>query len=144
SAVVAHLRSAGFAVTVVDSGPQGGSSPANLPCDYRDLSADELAAYCAVVLLAGHGSVVTCERDPPAAFANNVGGFVELVHKLRGQKFLFASTGSVYVQTGGRPAIEAAPLPPAACYYDLHKRQIEEYARLAYPGRHYALRLGTV
>jgi nucleoside-diphosphate-sugar epimerase len=113
------------------------------PRDYRELTADELSAYGSVVLLAAHSSVNACEVDPAGAFANNVLGFIGLVHKLRGQRLIFASTSSVYVQTGARPADEADVLPEPACAYDSHKRVIEQYVGVTYPN-HYALRFGTV
>lgn len=144
SAVCGHLLAAGLAVRSVDLGLRGEFGPAaGDRRAYQALAADELAAYDAVVLLAGHASVGACAADPAGAFANNVGGFVDLVHKLRGQVLVYASSVSVCGRTGGRPADEADPLPEAAAPYDLHKQAVERYARLAYPAA-YGLRFGTV
>jgi nucleoside-diphosphate-sugar epimerase len=144
SAVAAHLRTASIPVHSVDSAPRNAPGlPSDRSRRYEDLTADELAPYTAIVLLAGHSSVAACDRFPAEAFTNNVSGFVELVHKLRAQKLIFASTISVYVNTGGRLADETDPLPEPVSFYDLHKQTVERYAALAYPN-HYALRLGTV
>jgi nucleoside-diphosphate-sugar epimerase len=110
---------------------------------FQDLSAEELARFHGVVLLAGHSSVKACEEQPRRAFANNVASFADLVQKLQGQKFLIASSVLLYVHTHGQLATECAPLPEAVSYYDLHKQMIEQYARIAY-ANHYALRFGTV
>jgi nucleoside-diphosphate-sugar epimerase len=143
SALVRFLRGGqNFAVTGVDNGLRPGPAP-DLRRDYRDLTADDLAAFDSGVLMAGHSSVAACDRDPEAAFGNNVAGFVDLVHKLRGQKLIFASSASVYVRTNGRAAAEDEPLPEPVSYYDMHKRAIEQYAAVAYPNG-YALRFGTV
>lgn len=142
SALAAYLRGRGWAVAGVDSGLRPGADT-QPPRDYRDLTADELAPFGGVVLLAGHSSVAACDRDPAGAFANNVCGFVDLVSRLRGQKLLFASSISVYVRTPGGPATEDTPLPAPVSHYDLHKQAIEHHARLAYPNS-YALRFGTV
>src|SRR5260370_19562991 len=143
SALLAYLREQGFPVTGIDAGLRSathiGPQP---PRDFRDLTADELARFDAVVLLAGHSSVAACDREPRAAFANNVSAFVELVHKLRGQKLLFASSISIYVRTPGGPAVESQPLPPPVSFYDLHKQMIEQYPPIPYPNS-YPLRLGT-
>ena len=117
SALAAFLQNTGFDVARVDNGLRPAQAGSALPPrDYRDLTAGELAQYGGIVLLAGHSSVGACDRDPPAAFANNVAGFAGLVHKLRGQKLIFASSSSVYVRTAGRPASEAEPLPEPATH----------------------------
>jgi len=144
SALAGHLQRAGVPVRSVDLGLRGTPGPAPNECrPYQSLTADELGAFGSVVLLAGHSSVGACDCAPEEAFTNNVAGFVGLVHKLRGQQLLFASSISVYVRTHGRAAAEGEPLPEPVCYYDLHKQLIERYAALAYPSS-YALRFGTV
>jgi len=144
SALATHLLAAGFTARSVDLGLRGAPGPApNQVRRYQDLTSDELAKFGAIVLLAGHSTVVACANAPTEAFANNVAGFVELVHKLRGQRLIYASSISVYVRTPDRPAAEDAPLPEPVAAYDLHKQLIERYARLAYPDS-YGLRFGTV
>ncbi len=144
SALAAHLVAAGFDVRSVDLRVDAspGSAP-NEPKRYQDLTADELAEFGTVVVLAGHSTVSACAADPVVAFANNVSGFVDLVHKLRGQKLIYASSISVFVRTPNRPGSEDDLLPEPAAAYDLHKQSIERYARFAYPAS-YGLRFGTV
>lgn len=142
-AVAAHLIAAGLAVRSVDPGWRGVTGPApNDPRRHQDLSASELGEFDAVVHLAGHSTVAACAADPAGAFANSVGGFVDLVHKLRGQRLVYASSSSVYGRT--RHALdESVPLPPPSAYYDLHKQAVERYAAFAYPDA-VGLRFGTV
>lgn len=143
SAVAAHLMAAGFDVRSVDPGLRGTPGPApNDPRRYQELTAGELATAGAVILLGGHSTVTACAQEPDDAFANNVAGFVGLVHKLRGQKLVYASSISVYVRTD-RAATEDDPVPEPVAVYDLHKQTIERYAKLAYPNI-YGLRFGTV
>jgi nucleoside-diphosphate-sugar epimerase len=144
SAVAGHLQASCLLVRSVDLGLRGEHGPVpNSRRGYQDLAPAELEEYGSIVLLAGHSSVSACDRSPREAFANNVAGFVDLVHKLRGQKLIFASSISVYVDTAGMRATEAEPLPEPVSYYDLHKQTIERYASLAYPNS-FALRFGTV
>jgi nucleoside-diphosphate-sugar epimerase len=144
SALSAHLLDAGFDVQSVDLGVRGLPGPApNWRKPYQELKIAELEEFGSIILLAGHPSVSACASDPVAAFNNNVCGFVELVHKLRGQKLIYASSISVYVDTHGRQATEDDPLAHPVSYYDLHKQSLERYATLAYPNS-YGLRFGTV
>lgn len=144
SALAAHLQAADRPVRSVDLGMRGTPGLAPNQCRaYQDLTAEELAEFDSVVLLAGHSSVPACDRNPVEAHANNVSGFVDLIHKLRSQKLVYASSISVYINTCGRPATEDQPLPQPVSYYDLHKQVIERYAALAYPNS-YGLRFGTV
>ena len=144
SALGQYLQSVAVPVCSVDLCLRGshGAVP-NLCKPYQDLTSTELAEYGVIVLLAGHSSVAACDKSPAEAFANNVTGFVELVHKLSGQKLVYASSISVYVRTDGRLATEAERLPEPVSAYDLHKQTIERYAALAYPNG-FGLRLGTV
>jgi nucleoside-diphosphate-sugar epimerase len=128
----------------VDSGLRGNPGlVAGQQQRYQDLTAEFLRGFGSIIHLAGHNSVVACDRWPTEAFANNVAGFVDLVHKLSGQKLVFASSISIYVNTAGRQAAETDPLPDPVSFYDLHKQLIERYARVAYPNS-YGLRFGTV
>lgn len=144
SGLSAHLMAAGLRVQSVDTLTRGEQGPApNRVVRYQELTAEELAEFDAIVLLAGHSTVTACAEAPTVAFENNVSGFVDLVHKLRDQKFIYASSISVHVRTPERPAEETDPLPEAVAVYDLHKQTIERYARLARPTA-YGLRFGTV
>lgn len=144
SALATHLSTTGFEVRSVDPGVRGTPGPApNDPRRYQNLSPDELSEFGAVVLLAGHSSVSACLNDPVGSFANNVAGFVDLVHKLRGQRLVYASSVSVHTRTTSGAASEDEPFPEPVALYDLHKQAIERYARLAYPAS-YGLRFGSV
>jgi nucleoside-diphosphate-sugar epimerase len=144
SALAGHLLGTGFDVQSVDVGLRGTPGPApNALRRYQDLTADEFAGFQSVVLLAGHSTVSACSAAPTEAFANNVCGFVDLIHKLRNQQLIYASSISVYVRTPDQPANEDDPLPEPVATYDLHKQTIERYARFAYPNS-YGLRFGTV
>jgi nucleoside-diphosphate-sugar epimerase len=144
SALTDYLQDAGLTVCSVDVAAVGGSGTVpNRRRRYQELTAEDLSEFGSVVVLAGHSSVAACDREPVASFANNVAGFVELVHKLRGQKLIYASSISVYINTGVRPAEESDTLPAPVSSYDLHKQTIERYAALAYPYS-YGLRFGTV
>src|SRR6516225_1251297 len=112
SGLATHLQASGFVVHSVDLTLRGDHGPApNQRRAYQELTADELEAYDSIVLLAGHSSVMSCNREPAASHANNVGGFVDLVHKLRAQKLIYASSMSVYINTHGRLVTEDEGLP---------------------------------
>jgi len=144
SALAPFLRERGLSVTGIDNGFRSSPTSSVGPRrNFRDLTEDEFAPFGNIILLAGHPSVSACDRQPRDAFNNNVDSFVGLVHKLRGQKLLFASSISLYVRTPGVPAIECQPMPAPVSFYDMHKQMIEQYARIAYPN-HFALRFGTL
>jgi UDP-glucose 4-epimerase len=145
SALAAYLPTQGITVSCIDNGLRHGPNPSAPPFrTFQDLTPGELASYDGIVLLAAHSSVSACDEQPRRAFANNVASFVDLVHKLQGQKLIFASSASVYIDTYGRPVDEFEPLPQPVSFYDLHKQVIEHYARVAYAENYYALRFGTV
>jgi nucleoside-diphosphate-sugar epimerase len=144
SALHTHLAGAGYTVQSIDRRPP--KPNATFSCkqvSFQDLDSDDFDQFNSVVLLAGHSSVATCDYQPVEGFLNNVTAFVDLVHKLRNQKLIFASSISVYVDTQGRLAKESDSLPTPVSFYDFHKQTVERYAALAYPNS-YALRLGTV
>ncbi len=111
--------------------------------DYRDLTKDELGAFDAVLLFAGYSSVSMCENDMLGSFEHNVDGFVRLTSKLDKQRFIYASSSSVYGSTGKVEAEEDYAVYTATNYYDLTKKEIDLYASLSKLD-YYALRLGTV
>jgi UDP-glucose 4-epimerase len=144
SALVRHLRAEGLAVSCVDKVISSNSQQCvETTRSFQDLTRAELLAFSGIVLLAGHSSVAACDKQPNEAFANNVTAFVDLLRKLRGQKFLFASSSSVYIHTHGRVVAESEPFPRPVSAYDHHKQIIEEHARNEYANS-YALRFGTV
>lgn len=105
----------------------------NAKRDYRGLTKAELEPYDVVILLAGHSTVPACDKEPRAAFENNVSGFIRLCGKLRpDQKFIYASS-----------AVVAAGVTANPTTYDLTKQWIEEWARQHMPNS-WGLRFGTV
>lgn len=143
SAVHAYLKGSAWTADTLDlewfGSPAGVQSSVR---DYATLTRAELAEYSAVILFAAHASVLMCARDREAAFTNNVANFVELLGKLDGQRFVYASSARVY---GAEPGVEASEVEDrfqAATYYDLMKCEIDHYARLS-DVDYYGLRLGT-
>lgn len=120
-------------------------SQGSLSIDYRKLSKEFLRDYDVVLLLAGHSSVRQCEGDMISSFQNNVANFVDLLDKLEDQKFIYASSSSVYgsILAEGETASESRDDYVPVNYYDLSKYVIDQYAKLS-GKRCYGLRLGTV
>lgn len=111
--------------------------------DYNTFTPDELSEYDVVILLAGHSSVNMCKTDLYSAYQNNVVNFVNLTRKLCHQKFIYASSASVYGATPLDNLCETdtnfEPINP----YDLtklHIDQIAQHTQLQY----YGLRFGTI
>jgi nucleoside-diphosphate-sugar epimerase len=112
--------------------------------DFRQAQAKFFDQFNAIILLAGHSSVPMCDSNMLPAFNNNVRNFVELLPKIRkGQKFIYASSSSVYGDTGSTPALESWDRFRPKSYYDLTKQEIDYYAELSNLN-YYGLRLGTV
>jgi nucleoside-diphosphate-sugar epimerase len=66
--------------------------------DYHKLTVDYLATFDAVVLLAGHSSVASCNGDIQSPWLNNVTNFTDLAAKLsfKNIPLIYASSASVY------------------------------------------------
>lgn len=66
--------------------------------DYHNLTQEELEKYDAVVLLAGHGSVASCNGPIQSPWLNNVTNFTNLAAKLKEKNIplIYASSASVY------------------------------------------------
>lgn len=116
--------------------------------DYHKLTADELAKYDAVVLLAGHSSVKTCEGPMPGPWLNNVSNFTNLLKKLRDdQLVIYASSSSVYGNSlpGVRHREDTLYFVPVN-NYDITKYALDQQAMIAnLQGRKViGLRFGTV
>ncbi len=146
SALTAFLCERDKDVTTVDLEWRGRTSTKvthRHKMSFQSLTKESLSEYETVVLLAGHSSVPSCDRDPTESFSNNVLGFVELVHKLTTQKLIYASSISVYINTKGKVSKEGTLFRDPVSAYDFHKQTIEKYAAFAYPNS-YGLRFGTV
>ncbi len=145
SALSGHLRLAGFAVDTVDLEWFGNpGNPENRRRDYRTLTVDELAPYDTIVLLAAHSSVAMANRDPGAAFANNLTGFQELTQKIRrDQRLVYASSSSVYSGSGATVVDESWSRFNVSNMYDLTKYTGDGLAGISGLD-YYGLRFGTV
>ncbi len=77
------------------------------------------------------------------SFDVNVVRFVDVLSKIRSQKFIYASSSSVYGNTACKEADEAWDRFQPSDYYDLTKKVIDLYAELS-DVRFYGLRMGTV
>ena len=75
--------------------------------DFNELSTEFIQSFDVVILLAGHSSVKMCEGEFTNAFSNNVTNFINLLGKLtKSQKFIYASSSSVYGSVGGKTVSE--------------------------------------
>lgn len=137
-----------YAIDTVDLEWFGNTvNPSNLIMDFRDLTAEQLAKYDVVILLAGHSSVPMANNsDPESTFKNNVRNFVNLMHKLRaGQKFIYAGSASVYNGIPDDNVTEEYTLLTPSNIYDLTKQDIDLYASVSFPHiESYGLRFATV
>ncbi len=112
--------------------------------DFRKLREDDLSVYDCVILVAAHSSVPMCNADPRGAFQNNVVNFVDLVNKLKPhQKFIYAGSSCVYVETGNWEANETYQLRPVDSL-SYTKTCIDQYMTTFNPCEYYGLRFGSV
>lgn len=96
SALHAHLSVAEHNVVILDQRYADATST----CRYQDIHPQQLTDFDTIIHLAAHSSVAACETDKRGAWLNNANDVAELVAKLSGQKFIFASTGSLYSRNG--------------------------------------------
>lgn len=111
--------------------------------DYNTLTKEHIAQHDIVVLLAGHSSVNMCKGDLHSCYQNNVINFVNLINKIDKQKFIYASSASVYGATPLDNLSETdtnfSPINP----YDMTKLHIDQIAQHS-DVEYYGLRFGTV
>jgi nucleoside-diphosphate-sugar epimerase len=121
-------------------------NPDNIIMDYKHLTTEQLSKYDVVILLAGHSSVpMSTNSQPHSTFRNNVDNFVALLNKLRqGQKFIYASSSSVYNGIPDDEVTEDYQLLKPANIYDLSKQDLDMYITLFPHIEFYGLRFGTV
>jgi nucleoside-diphosphate-sugar epimerase len=121
-------------------------NPKNIIMDYRLLTKEQLAKYDAVILLAAFSSPTVCTNSgTPATISNNVTNFATLLPKLRpGQKFIYASSITVYAGMSGELNEERPLINVAQNSYDFSKQDCDRIM-LMYPEiEYYGLRLATV
>jgi nucleoside-diphosphate-sugar epimerase len=113
-------------------------------CDFNDLDEEFYSQYDIVILLAGHSSVKMCEGNIKNAFNNNVRNFINLINKLKPyQKFIYASSSSVYGNVGKKVVTEEYYDFIPHNHYDVTKHIIDLYVDKI-PCEYYGLRFGTV
>ena len=117
--------------------------------DYHKLDATYLGQFDAVVLLAGHSSVASCNGDIRSPWLNNVTNFTDLLAKLSVDSvpLIYASSASVYGNSEpGQLFTEANCQFIPVNNYDITKYTLDLEAQLAIAkGRTViGLRFGTV
>ena len=112
--------------------------------DFKNLDSEYIKGFDSVILLAGHSSVKMCDTDMMSSFNNNIDNFIKLVSKLnKNQKFIYASSSSVYGHTGNSVVDETYKVFEPNNYYDLSKQVIDMYMTIN-DINYYGLRFGTV
>lgn len=122
--------------------------PSIIVGDYARLTKEQLREYHAVVVLAGHSSVKTCEGDLQGPWLNNVTNFTNLLSKLDPEQLvIYASSASVYGNsTPGTQHSEKNTNFVPVNNYDVTKYALDQQAIIAnLQGRRViGLRFGTV
>tara|TARA_Y100001973_G_C5157440_1_gene311633 strand:- start:328 stop:1260 length:933 start_codon:yes stop_codon:yes gene_type:complete len=112
--------------------------------DISNLQKESLAKYDSIVLLAAHSSVKMCENNMISVLKNNVLNFIKLLSLVeKHQKFIYASSSSVYGDTKKDIVNEEYSNFEPNNYYDLSKHEIDSYAKLS-DRTYFGLRFGTV
>lgn len=119
-------------------------NPDNFKKDFSTVDSSFLSKYDSVILLAGHSSVKMCEDVAQSVVKNNVLNFCSLISKIsKDQKFIYASSSSVYGDTKSRTVDEEYNDFCPNNYYDLSKYEIDSYAKLSQIN-YFGLRFGTI
>jgi nucleoside-diphosphate-sugar epimerase len=112
--------------------------------DFRNLDRNFYKSFDCIILLAGHSSVNMCEGKIENAFKNNVENFLDLISKLGPkQKFIYASSSSVYGNSGSLKVDEKYTDFIPHNHYDITKHVIDLYSP-KFDVEYYGLRFGTV
>jgi nucleoside-diphosphate-sugar epimerase len=112
--------------------------------NYGQLTKKEISKYKNIVLLAANAGVKPCEGAIKYSLQNNVINFTKLLSKInKKQKFIYASTGSIYGNTKEATVSENELNFIPSTYYDLTKYIDDMYASLSNI-EYYGLRFGTV
>jgi nucleoside-diphosphate-sugar epimerase len=139
-----YLTELNYNVDVVDTCWFGHQFKETIVKDYRDLSDEYLSEFDTIILLAGHSSVKMSEGDLTSCFHNNVTNFVELLEKIKSsQKFIYASSSSVYGSVGGKTVTENYYGFKPYNQYDISKHCMDLYAEKS-DVEFYGLRFGTL
>jgi UDP-glucuronate 4-epimerase len=134
SHVVSQLAQAGYQVTALDLRPPEQEHPPGVVALKCNLRRDPLPEedFASVVHLAALGGVRPSMERPLEYLETNLKATMRLLEHCRSrglQRFVFASSSSVYGPTGGQPSKEDDELHPCSPYA-LTKLQGEEWGRL--------------
>lgn len=127
-----YLTSTGHKVTSYDLCWFGNhSSQLHVQKDINTITVSELSKFDAVILLAAHSSVKMCLYNGVDSFNNNVRNFISLVHKIskikKPIKFIYASSSSIYGNTGKELAAEDRKEFICVNNYDLTKYMNDQF-----------------
>ncbi len=128
--LVPTLRAAGHQVDGLDAGfydgcdlgpdvVSGGPVGAGLTADIRDIRPDTLAGYDAVICLAALSNDPLGHINPDATYSVNLHGTLNLARAAKqagAERFLFASSCSLYGATGSSRVAEDGQLSPVTPY----------------------------
>jgi len=118
-------------------------NPKNIKKDYDLLPKTFFSKYSVIILLAGHSNYYMCQKNASACLSNNVVKFVKLLDNLTNQKFIYASSSSIYERTKRKVVTEETDTFSPLGYYDLTKYEIDSYAALC-DKKFFGLRFGTL
>lgn len=141
---VPMLRAAGHDVVGLDTGLyegcdlEGGPEPfSGVRTDIRDVTAADLTGFDAVVCLAALSNDPLGHLNPAATFSINLDGTVNLARAARDagvERFVFASSCSLYGAAGSEAVDELAPMHPVTPYGETKALAEKEISALAGDG----------
>ena len=102
-----------------DLGPAAEDGSPQAPRDIRDASADELSGYDAVICLAALSNDPLGDLNPAVTYSVNLEGTLRLARAAKQagvERFLFASSCSLYGAAGSQAVAEDATLVPVTPY----------------------------
>ena len=140
--LVPFLREAGHQIDGFDlglyEGCDLGPAPEDMgrrpPCDIRDAEAGQLADYDAVVCLAALSNDPLGDLNPAATYSVNLEGTLRLARAAKEagvERFLFASSCSLYGAAGSSAVTEDADMFPVTPYGDTKVRAERDLSLLA-------------
>lgn len=144
SSLFLYLQSKKYRVTTIDLEWFGNViNPKNQKKNFNDITKTYIKKFDVIILLAGYSSVQMCMNNMSKSFENNVMYFINLLKKIDKQKFIYASSSSIYGNTNQLLVTEDYDRYTPNNYYDLTKKEIDYYAHLSNIN-YFGLRLGTV